>query len=77
MLGGEQIWRVIIIYILSFSVMDALNSCSWCGRVAGETKGIGGEGEHRGCFWCDNRLAFEGVNTSGDGGECVWRYRFG
>ena len=41
MLGGGQIWNqswIVIIYILSFTVMNALNSCSWCGRVDGEVK---------------------------------------
>ena len=39
--GGGQIWkhlRVVIINILLFAVMDALNCCSWCGRVEWKIK---------------------------------------
>ena len=53
----------------SFSVMDALNSCSWCGRVEGEVKSYEEEGN---CFWCNDGLALEvliswvkGVSTKG------------
>ena len=37
--------------------MDALNSCSWCGRVEGEAKGYEEAGS---CFWCEDGLLVGG-----------------
>ena len=73
MLGVGQIWnqlRVVLIYIVSFAVMDALNSCDWCGRVEGEVKSYQ---EADSCFWCNDGLVLELV---GGRGEYEWGYYF-
>ena len=50
---------------LSFAVMDALNTCSWCGRVDGEAKSYEEVGS---CFSCNDGLALEVVISWGKGG---------
>ena len=44
--------------------MDALNSCSWCGRVEGGVKSYEETGS---CFWCNDGLALEVVISWGKG----------
>ena len=56
--------------MLSYAVMDALNSCSWCGRVEGEAKSYVETGS---CFWCDDGLLLEGVISWGTGVPVWWR----
>ena len=65
--------RVVIIYILYFAVMDALNSCNWCGRVKGEVKSYEEAGS---CFGVlmDRHLWWLLV---GEKGEVRVGYQFG